>query len=243
MIKGIRVLGILLVLVMGVLSLLATTPLPYDVLVVITLNNTDVLGNDKTVYACTTEKVVLRWEVNSGRKAFLTITPSTNINPEIANRQVGGQGSLLLNILDDVRFKLDSEAEIPDSEITGKILPDTICAGFSIFPIGQYEGTFSQILPEPRNLQRELLLYWDDQGFEGLFAQVDSGIPIPCTFDASTDQITCTEGKATAPTFKLEGAFVEESFQGNYQGVGETAGVQTGFQGTFSFKKSLIPSE
>lgn len=239
--KKVQILSGVLVLVAGVLSLLATTPFPYDELVVITLNNTDVLGNDKTVYACTTEKVLLRWEVNSGRKAFFTVTPSTSTNPEIVGRQVDGQGSLLFNILDDVRFQLDSEAEIPDSEIIGKVLPDSICAGFPIFPIGLYEGTFNQILPEPLNLQRKLLLYWDNRGTEGLFAQVDLGIPIPCTFDASTDQITCTEGDESAPTFKLLGAFIEDTYEGSYQGLGETVAGQTSFAGTFSFKKILTP--
>jgi hypothetical protein len=123
-------------------------------------------------------------------------------------------------------------------EYTINELSEDICTGFPVVPVvGKYTGTFAQNLPQPATLESQLQLIWAKNR---LNTRVDGRAFFPCTFGATTDEIICTEGDDIAPTFKLEGAFVEKVFQGTYLGIAETAGVKTSFSGTFSYRKALL---
>ena len=80
-------------------------------------------------------------------------------------------------------------------------LSEDLCDGFPVMPVvGNYSGTLTQTEPQVASLESQLQLVWLE---DKLYARVDVRSPFPCAFDASIDSITCIEGEATAPTFKL----------------------------------------
>jgi hypothetical protein len=238
MIKKAQFLGVLLVVILGLLSLLATVP-STDSLLIYTVNDRDGDSVNQLFYACLEEKIMLRWVLAVSGSALLNSTPADAFSLSLENKTIRNDGEMNVTFLKPVKLTVKFSETSRDYMINE--LPEDICTGFPFAPvIGEYVGTLTQTSPQPASLESNLQFIWKG---DKLNARVDFRAAFPCTFDALTDQITCTEGDEAAPTFRLEGQFVEETYQGNYQGIGETAGVQTNFQGTFNFKKAVIPAQ
>ncbi len=237
MLRMIHWLKLLLILLVGVSSLLATSPPPPNVIRIVTANNPAngepfYFSESQDGFACKDEKVKLVWSLFNPESVVVTAAPTNAFNPPLENKtlQDGGEIPLIFLAPAKLIIKYSEPLEYQISELS-----EDICSGFPVAPVvGGYIGTLTQTAPQAAILESHLQLIWIE---DKLHARVDVRSPFPCAFDASIDSITCIEGEATAPTFKLEGKFIENRYEGSYQGVGETVGGQTSFAGTFVFSK------
>ena len=232
MIKTLQILGMLLVLVVGVLSLLATVP-SSDSFSIATVNDRQENSGEAILYACLNEQIELRWNLYVSGTATLNAVPSDAFEPKLENKSIRDEGSLNLGFLKP--SKLSVKLSDNTREYTFEQLSDEICTGFPVQPVvGAYKGTLKQTSPQAATLESDLQFIWIG---DKLHARVDFRPAFPCTFDTTTDQIICIEGDQATPTFKLKGTFVKDHFEGSYQGLGETVAGQTSFAGTFVFAK------
>lgn len=82
MIKTLQILGMLLVLVVGVLSLLATVP-SSDSFSIATVNDRQENSGEAILYACLNEQIELRWNLYVSGTATLNAVPSDAFEPKL----------------------------------------------------------------------------------------------------------------------------------------------------------------
>jgi hypothetical protein len=240
---------LLLLILLGVASIVATTPGLPPYFTIITANNEEVYTrpiDEEAVFACLNEKVKLQWSIPDASSVTLTATPLGNLNPDFEGQKAEAYGSLETTALGNVSVAL--EAEGIKFEAALELLSEDICTGFPINLIANFEGKLRQRLPEVATLNRDLELRWrgntlqarlintvtDENGYIDEISQVLT----TCQLFPEEDRLLCLAGAEENPSLRLEGTVTSEGFAGSYQGFDESTGSSVSFVGTFNFVKA-----
>ncbi len=176
--KIIRILALVIVGSFGVLSLLATCceqpPPGVEVNNELIIHTINPAYNPKTVfipeyrpeshmqrYACPNEKIRVSWNIKSGNEGTLDATPKNALNPIIKAMNVSGEGSLETVILEKADITLESKYTFRTSVF---MIPETICSGYPIIPIGKFSGTLIQEKPIQKSFEQKASFIWSQYG-------------------------------------------------------------------------------
>jgi hypothetical protein len=234
---------LLLLILLGVASIVATTPGLPPYFTIITANNEEVYTrpiDEEAVFACLNEKVKLQWSIPDASSVTLTATPLGNLNPDFEGQKAEAYGSLETTALGNVSVAL--EAEGIKFEAALELLSEDICTGFPINLIADFEGKLRQTLPEVATLDRDLELRWRGNTLQARLVDTVtneddfvSEILATCQLFPDEDRLLCLAGDEANPRLRLEGTVTAEGFTGNYQGFDESTGSAISFEGTFNF--------
>jgi hypothetical protein len=242
-----RFLLVLLVGVVGLATLFASTP-PPDSIYVNTFNNpfggeysdngTPETSEDDyvAVYACTNDAAKVEVEVflYNDVKGTLTATPPGNTQPELDQKVVSSSSSRStvfdITVLGEVKIGLTSSKG--GGSVLIKLIPEDVCTGFPLSLIADFAGTLQQTLPEATTLERTLVLRWSKSN---LVASL--GADAICQRFPDEDKLLCLAGDEANPRLQLEGQIVGDTFTGTYKGFDESTATKVTFEGTFTFKK------
>ena len=245
--------ALLVVFLIGVVSIIATSPPPLQGLFIST-RNTEGLGrynglNEENVFACLNDEVTIDWYINSS-SGLITATPLGRLNPEVNQKQVSNADTAFTTtVLGEVVVTLQA-GDFRQSVNLG-LLSQDVCQNFPINLIANFLGTLEQTLPAAETLpQRSLKLRWRNNALQatlsGSITSVESGTyerSAPCQLFPDEDKLICSAGDEASPSFRLEGVVTTEAFTGTYQGIDESTGVAVSFEGTFNFEKVASPGQ
>ncbi len=234
---------------LGVVSIIATSPPPFQGMVISTRNNTvpsDLYSGvnvEENVFACLNEEVEITWYINAS-SGLLTAIPLGRLNPDIDQKQTSSSDNTFkTTVLGDVVVTLQV-GEFRRS-VNLALLSEDICQNFPVNLITDFLGTLQQTLPEVTTLpQRTLKLRWRDNALQAvLTGNITSGesssyeSSAPCQLFPDEDKLICSAGDAANPSLRLEGIITAEGFTGSYKGFDESTAGNVSFEGTFDFKK------
>ncbi len=200
--------------------------------------------------ACKGDSISVGWDILDSGTALVTSLPKTSISPNFDQIAVSAKGSQKSIISSEVSLILTAPKAVYKQTI--KLLPNEICTGFPIIPIGKYEGSFQRKSPDPKELKRYIYLYWKSTSNENLDRMVANiyetepqnsdefhqAISVACSLQAEIKQIICdSDGKSS---LKMVIKVSETGLNGNYS-TEETSSQYSGITGTGSFSFTKIP--
>ncbi len=239
----VRIMVLIVMLVGGIFSLLATSEPPvYPSAYMELLSDKDAYGL-QIAEVCPEESLILRWVVSEGNRSILNAIPSVNISPTFVDKSVNKEGEVEIITKGDVEITLvydQRNSSISEAKASIKMIPQAICTGYPMDIRGNFRGQLLQVEPENATLNRDLTIYWSDGKLLATMVDlVSSGtIQFVCTADDLTDSLQCIERTESKVTFKLGGKFTATDFSGTYEGIQQGSSFETSVSGTFSFKKS-----
>ena len=229
-------------IIVGLISLIATsgpTTPPYSgppTLWLITKNPVDEytrMYND--AFVCKTDKVKLFWKHGVAEPVKLSAFPVENISPKLENKILSRNGSLEITVVDAAKLIVNYKNKL-EKQI--KLLPEDICTGFPMFPLGYYEGKLEQKQPIKQNSSETLHLFWNAEtnSFKAQLAYIG----FDCSTQAKLNQITCKQTKDGTDTKNVEILVnvSKDKLTGSYKGHAKTAlSAWYPISGTISFSK------
>lgn len=236
-----RIMGLMVVLIFGILSLLATSepPVYYPAYMELVSEANEPYG--KFAEVCPNETLQLRWDIPQGKQPILNVVPSANTTPELINKEVDMQGDLTLTVKGNTEITLvydERYEKIWQTEVT---ISTDICTGYPIDIRGNYMGTLEQTLPSVATLNRTLDIYWSNAELLASLNSDAANILMICTTSAQDDTLSCHEESEEKATFKLEGTFTATDFTGTYEGIQKGSSFEIAIKGTFGFIKQELP--
>ncbi len=232
----------------GIISIVATSPLPPPRFAVITANNQDAgFTSEEKSFACLNEKVKLEWGISDVDKVTLTANPLGKLNPDIDKKQFESSGTLETTALGDVTVTLES-GELKMVRVLA-LLSEDVCKNFPINLIADFSGTLQQTSPNAARLNRSLKLRWRDNALQAIVTTIPTSQyaedyagkkTAPCQLFPAEDKLICSAGDEANPRLRLEGSITADGFTGTYKGFDESSAGNVSFEGTFDFKK-VVP--
>ena len=236
------------VLLVGLWSILATSPAPPKILYSLDAHPS---------MLCRGSETTLIWDNGGTEKASkvtLSASPLENLNMKLDQKEVELTGRLKVQVEGKVTITLDfqpKENEFNNPQVIIDLVPQKVCQSFSFNPIGFYEGQIELNSPK-----KETLGKWIDVILDNSFEQFMVGMGSSPDFDSKNskqvphqyfysniehyfdcgDLTTDKELSCETDTFDgritLTGKFTESSFEGNYKQEGTESR-----EGTFNFVK------
>jgi hypothetical protein len=238
--KLLRFLALGIISLAGILSILATSPLPPDgYLYIVTLNNPEAFSNDYgggESFACKDDFVKVGWELKVSKKALLSTIPVDGVEPGLNEKTLSGTGEEQVKVIAQTDFLFDTISDsYPTFTYKLNLLPNDICTGFPVRPVGIFSGKLEQTIPTSATLPRDLQLQWNGSSLLAIVRSDQTSISSSCTLDATSDSISCENERDGTVLFKLEGQMSATGFAGSYEGISTDLNSQLPFAGTFSF--------
>ena len=226
----------------GLVSLLATSggsPPPYSgppSLWLITNNpieEYDRMYND--AFVCKGDRAKLFWRHGATEPVKLSAFPLENISPKLENKILSRNGSMEITIAAAAKLVVNYKEEL-EKEI--KILPEDICTGFPMFPLGNYEGELEQKQPNSQKTSEGLRLFWDAQS--NSFKANLNYLILDCSTKAELNQISCKQAEDSSDLKNIEILIKvsKDKLTGSYKGHAKSAlSAWYEISGTISFTK------
>lgn len=239
--------GIALILVLGLIAILATSPMP-DVVLQSLPQGYYVNGRD----VCAGERIPIAWQVFLGENPRLSSDPPNSTLPELANYSVEAEGSMIITVLSNTVLRLETDRESTlhdDNTLWLKEVPSQVCEQFEASPFGIYEGAIEQTEPSSKSLGRRLIVSYP---LDAVVARVSYAGPTPDkrTPDQETDffsfpgaRLVCYQAEEKFVcsnedrTQVMTGILTADSYVGTFRGIGVEA--LAGTTGTFELYKRL----
>jgi hypothetical protein len=233
------------VAMVGVASIIATSP-PPNYLSIITANNNENDGyygqGIEQSSACLNEKVTVKWYASSA--VTLNAVPTGQLTPDLSNKKAESSGTFATEVLGAVVVTMTSDQ--PSREVALSLLPEVVCKDFPINLIANFSGTLQQNVPSAAVLNRSLQFRWRENALQAIVTTeptsqygetyADTKIA-PCQLFPDEDKVICSAGDPQNPTLRLEGIVTADSFTGTYKGFDESTAGNVSFEGTFAFTK------
>jgi hypothetical protein len=233
------------VAVVGIASIIATSP-PPNYFTIITANNNANdsyyrSGNEQS-FACLNEKVTVKWYVSSA--VTLNAVPNGQLNPDLTNKKAESSGTFETEVLGAVTVTMTSDE--PKREVVLGLLPELVCKGFPINLITDFAGTLQQASPTAAMLNRSLKFRWRENALQAILTtdpirqeqeDLADTVKAPCQLFPDEDKLICLSGDEVNPRLRLEGIITVEGFTGSYKGFDESTAGTVSFEGTFNFQK------
>ena len=156
-------------------------------------------------YACYNEKIEISWSIEGSKKALLNASPYNSLEPKIKNRQLSGSNSMSATILGETNISLQSDYSFNEHF---SIMPNLICSGFPIEPIGKFSGEVKQLTPRIKTSKQTATMKWGY--FENAIqliivlpdtlaaGEANKAENLRCNYQAQTPNIVCMrEASAT----------------------------------------------
>ncbi len=238
-----------IVAMLGVVSIIATSP-PPNYFTIVTANNNESDNyygpGSEQPFACLNEKVIVKWDVYS--PVTLNAAPNGRLNPDLTNKQAESSGTFETEVLGAVTVTMTSDE--PKREVALGLLPELVCKGFPVNLITGFSGTLQQALPTAAVLNRSLKFRWRENVLQAILT-TESTSPESyfetrisrCQLFPDEDKLICLDGEETNPRLRLEGIISADGFTGTYEGFDESTVGNVSFEGTFNFKKVEPPAQ